>query len=267
MIKKKIMQARQFNREQYFNEQAYTTEKYVIPYINDILPITKDIKIAEIGCGDGGNLKPFLDIGCKVVGIDLSEWKIAQAEKLFENHPFRTNLKLVTKNIYDIHNDLDFKFDLIVMRDTLEHIPNQDLFLEHLKSFLNPKGKVFFAFPAWRMPFGGHQQMCHSKYLSKLPYFHILPKVFYRQVLKLFGESEGAINSLLEIKDTRISLQKFKKITRKRNFKIERQTYFLINPNYEVKFKLKPRKLPLVLNIPYLRDFLVTTYYAIVSVK
>ena len=261
------MQTRQLDREQYFNEQSYTTEKYVIPYINEIMQITSDIKIAEIGCGEGGNLKPFLDKGAHVVGIDLSDWKITYAEKFYENHPFKKNLTLINKNIYDIQEDTKFKFDLIFLRDTLEHIPNQNLFLEHLKLFLKPNGKVFIAFPAWRMPFGGHQQMCHSKFLSNLPYFHIFPKAIYRLILKSFGESQGSIKGLMEVKETRISIQKFQKILKKQNFKIEKQTYFFINPNYEIKFKLKPRTLPVLLSIPYFRDFFVTTMYSIVSIK
>jgi SAM-dependent methyltransferase len=261
------MQERQFNRDQYFQEQSYTTEKFVIPYISDILPITSDIKMAEIGCGDGGNLKPFLDKGCSVVGIDLSGWKISQAEKSFENHRLKENLTLINKDIYEIRDNNNLKFDLIMVRDTLEHIPNQDLFLEHLKYFLKPDGKVFLAFPPWRMPFGGHQQMCESKFLSVLPYFHIFPNILYSLILKLFGESQDMIDGLMEVKETRISIRKFKQILFQRNYKIEKLTYFLINPNYEVKFKLKPRKLPIVLNIPYLKDFFITTLYTVISLK
>ena len=261
------MQARQLDRQQYFNEQAYTTSKYVIPYISELLPITPNIKVAEIGCGEGGNLKPFLDLGCTVVGIDLSEWKISHGEKLYETHPLRHNLKLITSDIYDLKESSDLKFDLIVMRDTLEHIPNQAAFMEHLKIFLKPNGKVFFAFPPWRMPFGGHQQMCHSKVLSNLPYFHILPRAMYGWILKFFGESQGAIDGLQEIKDTRISMQKFQRIVKQLNYKVEKQTSFLINPNYEIKFKLKTRKLPVLMNIPYIRDFFITTLYTIVSLK
>ncbi|HVN49528.1 MAG TPA: class I SAM-dependent methyltransferase [Bacteroidota bacterium] len=259
------MQQRQLDREQYFNEQSYTTEKFVIPYINDVMKITSDIKVAEIGCGDGGNLKPFLDRGCSVVGIDISDWKIAQAAKMFEHHPQKANLTLINNDIYKIQDDVLYKFDLIILRDTLEHIPNQDLFLEHVKSFLKPHGKVFIAFPPWRMPFGGHQQMCQSKMLSKLPYFHIFPNALYRLLLKLFGETQDSIHGLLEVKETKMPIQKFHKLLHKRQYKIEKQTYYLINPNYEIKFRLTPRKLPMVFNIPYLRDYFVTTLYAIIS--
>ncbi len=261
------MQARHFDREQYFNEQSYTTFKYVIPFISELIPINSETKVVEIGCGEGGNLKPFLDMGCKVVGIDLSTWKISEGEKLFKNHPLKQNLTLIPKDIYDITESPELKFDLIVMRDTLEHIPNQEKFMEHLKLFLNPNGKVFFAFPPWRMPFGGHQQMCKNRFLSKLPYFHILPKHVYTFVLKLFGESQGTIDELNNIKETQISMQKFYRIVKHLNYEIEKQTSYLINPNYEIKFNLKTRKLPVILNIPYVRDFFITTFYSIVSLK
>jgi SAM-dependent methyltransferase len=261
------MNERHFNREKYFQEQSYTTEKYVIPYINEILPISSDLAIAEIGCGEGGNLKPFLDIGCKVTGIDLAENKISNANKFFDNHPEKRNLTLIAENIYKINPEKLLPFDLIIMRDTLEHIHDQYSFLEHIKKFIKPYGKIFFAFPPWLMPFGGHQQMCDNTFLNHLPYFHLFPNTLYIAILKLFGESEAKVNGLLEVKDTGISISKFKKILNKRNYKIDKETYYLINPNYEIKFKLKPRKLPEVLNIPYLKDILTTTYYCIVSLN
>lgn len=261
------MQQRQLNREQYFSEQVYTTEKYVIPYITDIFPITSKLKVAEIGCGDGGNMKPFLDLGCTVVGIDISDWKIEQARKLLEHHPHKANLTLVCKDIYDVHDEPQYKFDLIILRDTLEHIPDQEKFLAHLKSFLNPGGKIFVAFPPWRMPFGGHQQMCQSKFLSVLPYFHLLPNVLYRGVMKLFGESEGTIAEMLEIKITGISIHRYHTILSKQHYWFEKKTPYLISPNYEIKFHLTPVKLPWFINIPVLRDTYVTTYFSVISLK
>ena len=261
------MDDRHINREKYFQEQSYTTEKYVIPYINELLPVTSDLSVAEIGFGEGGNLKPFLDIGCKVTGIDLSENKISNADKFFENHPNKNNLVLIAEDIFKINPDKLLPFDLIMMRDTLEHIHDQDSFLEHLKKFIKPSGKVFLAFPPWCMPFGGHQQMCENKFLSKLHYFHLLPNTLYFGILKLSGESEAKIIGLSEIKETGISISGFRKILNKKNYRISKQTFYLINPNYEIKFKSKPRILPKILNIPLLKEFLTTTYYCIISLK
>jgi len=259
------MQERHQNRQKYFQEQVYTTGKYVIPYIQTVMNVRPETRVLEIGCGEGGNLKPFLDMGCNVVGIDILPNKIENARSYYKEHPFIHNLQLIVKDIYEVEAGENFVFDLIIMRDTIEHIPDQDRFLEHLKNFLKPEGKIFFAFPPWRMPFGGHQQICHHKWLSKLPYFHILPEFIYRSILKLFGESEVTIQDLIDIKNTRLSIATFHKILRKRNFVIQKQDYYIINPNYEVKFGLQPKKLPPFMAIPFLKDFYTTAVYCVVG--
>lgn len=259
------MHDRHSNRERYFNEQVFTTEKFVIPYISQVMAITPETVVAEIGCGEGGNLKPFLDLGCKVVGIDLSENKIENGKHYFAEHPKKENLTLVAQDIYKVSPDEFQRFDLIIMRDTIEHIHDQNKFMGYLKDFLNPGGVVFLAFPPWRMPFGGHQQICRSKFLSKLPYFHIGPVFLYRGMLKLFGESQDTIENLLEVKETGISIARFRRIVRDNGYHFDRETLYFINPNYEIKFKLKTRKLWAVFNIPFIRDFFTTTHYSVIS--
>jgi hypothetical protein len=56
-------------------------------------------------------------------------------------------------------------------------------------------------------------------------------------------------------------------LVKKHQYVFKKQVYYFINPNYEVKFKLKPRVLSPLLNIPWLRDFFVTTYYNIIGLK
>ena len=130
---------------------------------------------------------------------------------------------------------------------------------------LKAQGRIFFGFPPWRMPFGGHQQMCTSKFLSKLPFLHLLPRTLYRATLKVFGEKDGTINALLEIKDTGISINRFERIISSENYIFERKQLYFINPNYEVKFGLKPRKINRIISsIPHFRDFFTTCCYCLV---
>jgi SAM-dependent methyltransferase len=259
------MHERHTNKEKYFNEQAYTSEKYVIPFLADQIKINKDTSILEIGCGEGGNLKPFLDLGCKrVVGIDLSKGKIEQANIMFAKHPNKGNIEFIHADIYEI-NDLG-EFDIILTRDVLEHIHGQEKFMEFVKKFLKPHGKFFLGFPPWYNPFGGHQQICESRILSKLPFFHILPKNIYKLILIIFGESAAKIRALLEIKETGITIDRFEKILRKTKYKIDKRFFYFINPNYEIKFKLKPREqLKILASIPFIRNFIITASYYIVS--
>ncbi|MFH1319195.1 MAG: class I SAM-dependent methyltransferase [Bacteroidota bacterium] len=260
------MQERHTNREIYFQEQTYTMEKYIIPFISEALTIDNSISVLEIGCGDGGNLKPFIDLGCRTVGIDMSIGKIENAKNFLGNHEKKMNLKLICKDIYEV--DSDEKFDLVFSRDVLEHLHNQEEFMRVVKKFLKPSGKFFLGFPPWQNPFGGHQQMCESKILSKVPYFHILPSILYKYILKLFGEREAKINSLLKTKETGITIEKFEKILKKENYHIDKRVFYFINPNYEIKFKLKPRiQSKLISSIPYLRNFFITTNYYLVSLE
>ncbi len=55
------MHERHTDRELYFREQAHTTRKHVIPFIETVMPLTPDLSVLEIGCGEGGNLLPFLE--------------------------------------------------------------------------------------------------------------------------------------------------------------------------------------------------------------
>ncbi|RIH66011.1 class I SAM-dependent methyltransferase [Mariniphaga sediminis] len=259
------MQKRHKNKEQYFLEQALTTQKHVIPYLSGVLDVSEQTEVLEIGCGEAGNLKPFLDLGCKATGVDISCGRIELAKTFFASHPNKNNIELICEDIYK--TDLQGKtFDLIVMRDVIEHIPDQEKFMGYVKKFLKPGGKFFLAFPPWQNPFGGHQQTCQSKILSKMPYFHLLPKSIYKFILTLFEKNEQRIEGLLFIKKTGISIERFERILRHENYTIDKRTFYLINPNYETKFGLKPRsQFRLIGTIPWLRNFFTTAAYYVIS--
>lgn len=260
------MHERYKNRLLYFNEQAFTTEKFVIPYINPFKKIDAHTRILEIGCGEGGNMKPFLDIGCEIIGIDIDTAQIENAKSFLKEQSNNQNYQLIARDIYLVDTNEIGQFDVIYMRDVIEHIPNQEKFLGHLQQFLKPSGVIFFGFPPWYMPFGGHQQSCNSKVISKWPFVHILPRFIYAFLLKIFGVTENGIKALLEIKDTGISIERFKRIVRKNNYKILDETMFLINPNYEIKFGLKTRKqFWLLTKIPFFRNFVTTCCYYVIG--
>lgn len=260
------MHERYQNRKLYFDEQAYTTEKYVIPFIANKKLIDKNSRILEIGCGEGGNLKPFMDIGCYCMGIDLNDAQIQNAVSFYENHANKNNLRLQSADIYTI-NPSEYQADIIMLRDVIEHIHNQEKFMQFVKQFLQPDGVIFFAFPPWYMPFGGHQQVCKGK-ISKVPYFHIFPTNIYKKILEMNKVDEKGINDLLEIKETGITIERFERIAKRENFQILLKEYYFINPNYEIKFNLKPRKsLPLFRSIPYIRNFYITSGYYLLKLN
>lgn len=261
------MQKRHSDPKRYFNEQALSTTKHILPFIASVCEVSSGMHILEIGCGEAGNLQPFLDLGCNCVGVDLSVSKIEKAKTFYATHPLKDNLRLISDDIYKT-NEFNAHFDVIILRDVIEHIHDQDKFLALMKGLLAPNGIAFFAFPPWQNPFGGHQQICENKIMSALPYYHLLPTKLYKSLLKIAGENDMKISSLLEIKETGISIERFEKTFLKNNYRQLKKALFLINPNYEIKFGLKPRKLtPLLANIPVLRNFFTTCGYYVIAAK
>ena len=107
-------------------------------------------------------------------------------------------IELICDDLFNVSAENIGQFDITIARDVLEHIQGHDKFLKLVKTFMKVDGKFFLGFPPLQNPFGGHQQMCESKFLSKLPYFHILPYSAYKFILKLFGETEAKNEGLLK---------------------------------------------------------------------
>lgn len=254
------------DRPTYFQLQAESTRRHVIPFIAS----EKDLagrKVLEIGCGEGGNLKPFLDLGCTCVGVDLNESKINYAHDVFSEAIASGQANFQTADIYNpqLTEAFSSRFDLILLKDVIEHIHGQERLLRLIRTFLAPGGMIFLGFPPWRMPFGGHQQTCRS-HLGKLPWYHLLPRPIYRQFLIWYGEPQKRIENLMEIADTRISIQRFERLAKQTGYTVKKRAFYLVNPGYEIKFGLKPRKqLPILRTIPWVRDFVTTAAWYLIS--
>lgn len=257
------MQERQNNRKLYFKELAITSEKYYIPYISKFKEIGRGMSVLEVGCGDGGNLLPFAELGCDTIGVDISAGRIKDAIAFFEENHAKG--KFIASDIFEL-KDLENSFDLIICHDVIEHITHKATFISNLHKYIKPGGVIFISFPAWQMPFGGHQQICRSRVISHFPFIHLLPASIYKAILKRSGENEGCIRELLSIKDTATSIELFEKLLRRAGIPVAHRQLYFINPHYEVKFKLKPRKLPAAIGaIPYIRNFFTTSCFYILK--
>jgi SAM-dependent methyltransferase len=255
------------NKEVYFNYQYLTARDHILPFIAQEKPQEEMGTVLEIGCGEAGVLKAFVEIGSRCIGIELSPGRVKTAELLHAEALAAGQISFLARNIYDIDpdQDLPFKFDLIILKDVIEHIPDQERFIPLLKSFLNPSGVIFFGFPPWQMPFGGHQQICRSRILSRWPYLHLLPRRFYKALLNWSDEPENRQKGLMEIRDTGISIERFERIIRNAGMSVVARTYWLLNPIYQYKFGKGPyRQLSLIRSIPWIRNFLTTAVYYVI---
>lgn len=254
------MQQRHLDRLAYFNELANTAREFYLDYIKAFHEITPQCQILEIGCGEGGNLLPFAEIGCKVTGIDRSSTRIDQAKEFFSKAGYKG--KFIAIDFIKFISTTQEKFDIVLIHDVIEHVEEKETFVRHIKNFVNDNSIIFWGFPAWQMPFGGHQQICHSKICSHVPFTHLLPTSLYRLFLKMCGESDGCINELIEIKRCKMTIEAFEELMRREHFECIDRLLWLINPHYKQKFHLKPRELNRIFSqIKYFRGFFSTSCF------
>ena len=148
------MQKRHSDRWLYFNELANTSRKYYIDYLSPYNNINSGTKILEIGCGEGGNLLPFAELGCYVKGIDLNARQIENAKQFFERSGQKGEFYAENFLNYPPQSNESKLFDIVMIHDCIEHIeaPDKEEFITKIKPLVRDNGIVFFAFPAW------HQQ-------------------------------------------------------------------------------------------------------------
>lgn len=255
------------NKPKYFEIQYLNSKNSILPFVKDYFEPKEGTHVMEIGSAEGGVLKAFIERGSKCLGVELNESRVKLANEFQKEDVDKGNISFVAQDIYDFNDkEVEHKFNLVILKDVIEHIHNQERFMKEVEKFLAHDGKIFFGFPSWRMPYGGHQQIAKSKIASKLPYYHILPKFIYKGMLKMFGEDDGMIADLLEIKDTRISTKRFEKLCKINGYSILKKTKYFVAPIYEYKFGYKTKKLwNWVGAIPWINDFFTFQSYYVVE--
>ena len=243
-VQKMIMQERHINRRQYFEEQAATSRKYYLKETDYFVKLRSGIRVLEVGCGEGGNLLPYAKAGCLVTGMDLDPTRIRQANSFFKEHGMPGTF--ICGDFLEAEQPVseDGRYDIVLVHDVIEHINQLDKpnFLMQIRHFMRTNSIAFFGFPAWQMPFGGHQQIAKG-FVSRVPFIHLLPENIYAKLLRISGESEQCVSELLSIKHTQVTIELFERLCAETGMLVAKRTLLFVNPHYEQKFGLYPRRL------------------------
>lgn len=118
----------------------------------------KNIRILDIGCGDGSYINSINQQGFKnTTGIDFAPEAI---NFCLQDH--LKNIKMV-----DIENGLGFikdqSYEVVLMLDSLEHIENDQLTLSEVNRVLKPGGLCFINVPAYPFLWSYHDKYLHHK--------------------------------------------------------------------------------------------------------
>ena len=234
--------------EKHFYEQTEFTNSYLLPYFHNNIPNFNKLKVLEVGCAEGGLLEVLQNLGMTAVGLEISRERVNTAK---EKNP---DLNILVGDITDpeLSKKLNQKFDMIVMREVIEHIHDKKAAFDNLDALLNENGYLFISFPPRMSPFAGHQQIAKS-FLKIIPYLHVLPESILRPLAKTMGEKSDYVDEIKLHFSTGCTIHEFEYRHKSKNFLVVKKEFFLFRPIYAIRFGLPTIKLP---NIPVFREFI-----------
>jgi SAM-dependent methyltransferase len=120
-----------------------TEESREIPRL---LSLTSDSTVLEIGCGSGRYaLQLAKTVGCHVLGVDLNEFGVQNANRLSSDAGLADRVRFQT---CDVSRPLSFEnasFDAAFSNDVICHIPERLSLLRELRRVLKPEARLLFS--------------------------------------------------------------------------------------------------------------------------
>jgi 2-polyprenyl-3-methyl-5-hydroxy-6-metoxy-1,4-benzoquinol methylase len=245
--------------EKHYFEQFDYAEKYLLPYLQKFIPELYKMRVLEIGCAEAGLMEALHNRGADCVGIELSP---ERAELAKEKNP---EFNIVVGDISDrnLPEKIEGQFDLIIMREVIEHVPDKENAFINLKKLVKKDGYLFISFPPKYSPFAGHQQIGKS-FLKLVPYLHLLPRFILNPVTKALNEKSGFVDEIKLHYSTGMGILKFRKLCRINNFTPLETEVYLFRPIYKMRFGLPTVR---SVNIPLVREFAVLGYETLLISK
>jgi len=134
-----------------------------------------ELDVLDIGCGYGHTARELARHTRRVVGVEPSQPLFSTAKQIGERSGL-TNLQCHPHGIYDL--DYREAFDLVVLDNVLEHLPDQPRALEVISQALTPGGVAFILVPNRLWPIEVHYG---------LPFLSYLPLPLANLYLRLSG--------------------------------------------------------------------------------
>lgn len=117
--------------------------KRMLEKLSPHLRVKSDMKVLDLGCGNGDLLIYLAQRGANVVGIDYSKDAVSLTKKKLEKQEL--NLKKRVKIYIKDAKKLDFKkncFDMVISIDVFEHLyqGELDIVMQKISKVLKPNG-------------------------------------------------------------------------------------------------------------------------------
>jgi SAM-dependent methyltransferase len=242
------------NDKYYWGYQYRLAKEVIVPYLSKTGYFRQGMSVAEIGCAEGGVLSAFVEEGASnALGTDIVQVRLDKAV----DYSSRANLNIEYTNHDIVYSEpLDKwkqKFDLVLLRDVIEHLDYTDIALRNIRKIIKPGGCLYVTFPPYYSPFGGHQHTVANTG-GKLPYIHLLPDAIFHKLI-----ASGRPNDIEEVKrlqTIKLTPKKFEFAAAKEGLQVALRDFFLLRPVYKMKFGIPSFRITRVSSLPLVKNFL-----------
>jgi SAM-dependent methyltransferase len=218
------------------------------------IPSFEGKSVLDVGCGQGALCIDVARSGAeRVMGIDIKKWIIG-----FANNNLRLNFpeleNIVEFRVGDITSLAGCEFDLIISKNSFEHILEPDNCLAEMIDRLKSGGKIYIGFsPLYNSPFGDHGR---SK--TFLPWGHLIvpESVWLSRLNKRYPEKN--IRCVADLGLNGASFARFKSIFYGSGLEV---TCFAVNRSKHPVVRL----FSLLRRVPFLEEYLSCNLYCVLE--
>ena len=215
-------------------------------------PSLERMRVLDVGCGHGNLCVDIASRGADMVlGIDINKRLIEFAkENISQNYPQLKNIRFEHHDTSSIYKN---EFDIIVSKDSFEHILKPDDVLRDIKQGLKDGGKAYIGFgPLYNSPYGDHKRT-----EAGYPWGHLITPE--SSLIKKLNERHGKnIDNVYDLDLNKLSLSEYKRLFRESGLNI---LYFRVNVSNNTISKM----FSLMVHIPFLKEYFSHNIYCILE--
>jgi len=216
-------------------QQYRLAKSTLLPWLASHGLLPDNGSVAEIGCAEGGVLMAAAQhmggyaLGTDIQGPLLKEYSSKFAELVGLEVTFTEH-----DVIYGpIPQEWESSFDVVFLRDVLEHLDDTWVALRNIMRLLRPGGVLVVTFPPYTSAFGGHQQLLNT-FAGSLPFVHLLPQALFQKII----ENADTVNAdeVRRLTNIRLSGNRVRTAALDEGFQIVDERYFLLRPVFRYKY-------------------------------
>ncbi|MFQ5771347.1 MAG: class I SAM-dependent methyltransferase [bacterium] len=156
-------------------------------FVADILTSIKliaNLKVLDIGCGEGGTALALAHRGANVVALDFNPKRVQKLKQKVVH--YNKHIAVVEGHVEDLRYP-NASFDWVILQDVLEHLPNPDRAIKEIRRVLKPGGLVYISTPNRWSPFNficdPHWNLPFVAILSRKAVNIFITKIVRREVV------------------------------------------------------------------------------------